>query len=80
MLSLLRRLAVVLFALALFGCVRETVSCTVLADDDPLCQDPDTGVLDAGMEDASVDDAGIEDAGIADASMEAADGATSDGG
>ena len=72
---LLRVLAAVVFAVAMFGCVRETVSCTVLTDDDPLCQDPDTGVIDAFVEDAGVDEAGIEDA-----SMEAADGATADGG
>jgi hypothetical protein len=60
----LHRIAIVLLALTLLGCVRETVSCTVLADDDPLCQDPDTGVIDAGTEDAAVEDGAIEDGAV----------------
>jgi hypothetical protein len=47
-----RTFAILLATLTLLGCVRETVSCTVLPGDDPLCQDPDTGVVDAGTEDA----------------------------
>ncbi len=53
----MRASLVVLVALALLGCVRETVSCTVLPGDDPLCQDPDANV------DADIDAATPEDAG-----------------
>jgi hypothetical protein len=64
----MRRLALLLIAaLSLFGCVRETVACTVLAHDDPLCQDPDADVdadTDAAVEDAATEtDADLDGGG-----------------
>ena len=62
-----RSLFVALIAIALAGCVRETVSCTVLGPTDPLCQDPDTGIIDGGERaDADVADAGVGETGDAD--------------
>lgn len=63
----MRALLVAIAVLALAGCVRETVSCTVLQPDDPLCQDPDTGVLDAGVDAAEPSDAEPSDAELIDA-------------
>lgn len=57
----MRAVLVTVLAVLLLGCVRETVSCVVLAPDDPLCQDPDANV-DADV-DATVDDSGT-DAGL----------------
>lgn len=54
----MRPLALTLAGLLLVGCVRETVSCTVLAADDPLCQDPDADIdadIDAAADDADID-------------------------
>lgn len=60
----MRAVIVLMAALALAGCVRETVSCTVLGSDDPLCQDPDTGVApDGGIDAAALSDAAEADAG-----------------
>jgi hypothetical protein len=59
----MRTLVPILTVLMLLGCVRETVSCTVLADDDPLCQDPDADVdadVDSGAADAAIRDATID--------------------
>lgn len=40
----MRAALMTVLAFLLLGCVRETVSCVVLAPDDPLCQDPDADV------------------------------------